>query len=338
MPMGKHNVLDLHVDIGASLVGEPIRLGSGFGENDTDQQFNLRKALDGGYIGVVAAVFPSISVADPLTGRVRNTFGCSRCIAHEQVKVINEIAQTLSDTAFIVKSREDLSRLSEGKLGMIIGMEGAYALSEPEDLIPFYKQGVTLLGLTWNVENGFAASCMSKRDYGLTGSGEELVKVANELGVVIDLAHASHRTMMDVLEVTKKPVVISHACTWSVRKHPRNVRDEVLDALRRNGGVIGVTFVSAFLTDKEEATVMDVAKHVLYIRDEFSPEIPAIGTDYLGTLKTPTGLENASKIQSLFNVLRELGMSEDEIEGLAWRNAFRVFEKNFTNKESLPTS
>ncbi len=324
------NVIDLHVDIGVSLAGAPVNMGTGFSNSGTDLQFNLSNALKGGYVAVVAAIFPAISIVDPLTGQLRDTFGCSRCIAHEQVKVIVKTARSFSDIAFVVKTKDDLRRLHQGKLGMIIGMEGAYALSEPEDLIPFYEQGVRVLGLTWNVENGFAASCKSKHDYGLTGSGEELVRIANELGVVIDLAHASYKTMMDVLEVTKKPVVISHACAWSIRKHPRNVRDEVLDALRRNGGVMGVTFVPAFLTNKETATVNDVAKHILYIRDEFGPEILAIGTDYLGMEEAPAGLENASKIQSLFNILRELGMSESEIEGLAWRNALRVFERNFS--------
>ncbi len=323
-------LMDLHVDIGTSLVGGSKFGGKGFLDAGAGAQFDLEKAVRGGYSWVVSAVFPGTRFTDPLSGDVRVNFGCSRCVALEQVKAILTVEKAFKGRVKVAKGLTDLRNQSGNVLTFIVGLEGAYPLSEPEDLIEFAELGIKVLGLTWNVENGFAASCMSRKDYGLTGSGEELVKLANDLGVVIDLAHASEGTMLDVLKASRKPVLISHTAARAVNDHPRNVSDEVLQELRRNGGVAGITLVPQFLRKGGRAGVKDVVKHVMHFVEIAGADHVGIGTDFLGTPSTPVGVEDASKVQDLLEALMREGLSESEVEGIAWRNALRVFEASLT--------
>ncbi|MCD6323893.1 MAG: dipeptidase [Desulfurococcales archaeon] len=319
-------LMDLHVDVGTSLLSEKVFGGKGFLDAGPDAQFDLSKALSGRYSWVVSAVFPGTRFVDPGSGKVRVTFGCSRCITLEQVKAIVSVEKAFAGKVKVARRFEDLKAGMEGTLTLIIGLEGAYPLSEPADLIELSELGVKVLGLTWNVENGFAASCMSRKDYGLTGSGEELVKLANKLGVVVDLAHASEKTMLDVLSVSRKPVLISHTAAKALNDHPRNVSDEVLEELKRNGGVVGATLVPSFLRQDGKATLEDFVRHVMHFVEVAGPDHVGVGTDFLGIPSTPEGLENASKVQAVLEALLKEGLSESEVEGIAWRNAYRVLE------------
>ncbi len=320
-------VFDLHVDIGSALLNYEAFRKKGFNDAGPEAQLDLSKALAGGYKWLVPAIFPGTHFTDPLTGKARITFGCSRCISLEEFKAIASVIKGFNKTVSLIVSKEELN-LPANRLGFVLGMEGSYPLTEPEDLIPYFAMGLRLLGLTWNVENGFAASCTSVRDYGLTKSGEELIQLANDLGVSIDLAHASHNTMRDVLNKSSKPVIISHTASYTLNNHVRNVKDDILELLSSNDGVVGVTFVPEFLNREGKAGIREVIKHILHFVEVAGINHVAIGTDYLGVSKLPTGLENASKIQELLKGLRISGLSKSDVERIAWKNAYRVFSQN----------
>jgi len=320
-------IFDLHVDVGSALLNNEVFRERGFKDADEEAQLDLSKAIAGGYGWLVAAIFPGTTFTDPLTGKPRITFGCSRCISIEELKAVETIIQGFSDVVSLIIKRNELD-IPEDKLGFILGMEGSYPLMEPEDLIPYFRMGLRLLGLTWNAENGFAASCTSRYDYGLTESGRKLVRLANGLGVAVDLAHASHNTMKEVLNVSSKPVIISHTASYKLNNHARNVRDEIIELLNSNEGVVGVSFVPEFLNQGGRASVQDVVKHILHFVEVAGVDHVAIGTDYLGVSRLPEGLEDASKIQSLLQELRNSGLSKNDIEKIAWKNSYRVFSKN----------
>ncbi len=320
-------VFDLHVDVGSALLNYEVFREKGFKDAGERAQLDLSNALAGGYGWLVSAIFPGTTFTDPLTGKPRITFGCSRCISVEELKAIETVIQGFSDIVNLIVRKDELD-LPEGKLGFILGMEGSYPLMEPEDLIPYFRMGLRLLGLTWNIENGFAASCTSGYDYGLTKSGEKLIRLANDLGVTVDLAHASHKTMKDVLNKSSKPVIISHTASYKLNNHVRNVRDDILDYLVSNDGVVGISFVPEFLNHEGKAGIKDVVKHILHFVEVAGVNHAAIGTDYLGVSRLPEGLENASKIQSLLHELRDSGLSKNDIEKIAWKNSYRVFSKN----------
>ncbi|MEZ0393962.1 MAG: membrane dipeptidase [Desulfurococcaceae archaeon] len=247
----------------------------------------------------------------------------------DQLKILRGIARQhgIELLTSAARAREILAS-RDYALGFVVHLEGADALRDPWDLELLRDLGVRSLGLTWNYGNRYAASCYSARDYGLTDAGEELVKVANELGVIVDLAHASARAALEAMEVSKKPVMISHANVRRLNDHRRNVGDDVLEALARNGGVIGLSFVATFVGG--DVDVRALARHIVHVVQNYGPELVAIGSDFHGLLGLPRlrGLENLGLLANLVGVLAELGLGDGVLRKLLYENALRVLEAN----------
>jgi len=184
------------------------------------------------------------------------------------------------------------------------------------------RLGVRGVGVTWNLNNRWGHPCYAKGGGGLTEEGYALVEAAQRLGMVVDLAHAGRKTALDALEAAKRPVVISHANVNDVYGHPRNVDGEVIKRLVDKGGVLGLTFIPRTISDSPTAGAL--VKHAKYVEERYGVETLAVGTDYLGISTTPPGLEPVDKIETFFNALREAGFSGEEVEAVAWRNAYRV--------------
>ncbi|MCC6015346.1 MAG: dipeptidase, partial [Desulfurococcaceae archaeon] len=137
---------------------------------------------------------------------------------------------------------------------------------------------------------------------------------------------------IEAIEVSSKPVIISHANVRAIVDSPRNVDDEVLEALHRNGGVIGVSAIGPLVARKPRPTLDDLVQHFLYIYERFGPDILAIGTDFLGLLglPAPEGFESIDRVQVLLEKLRDRGLGDSDIEKIAYRNALRVIAANLT--------
>ncbi len=250
-------------------------------------------------------------------------------ITLEHIKTYYNLLASYRDALALMSRRSDVENVfKDDRTFFLIAIEGSEPLEDIEDMDLFYMLGVRSLQITWNFDNKFAASCMSKRDYGLTGDGEELVKRCNELGVIIDLAHASRRTTLDALSASKLPAIVSHANIASVHKHVRNLDDEELEALSRNGGVVGITLIEP--TIGKVADVKSLADHVQYVYQRFGSENLAIGTDFFGIMhvEEPRGLEDITKFGNLWAELINRGLSEGDVEKIAFRNALRVIEAN----------
>jgi len=241
---------------------------------------------------------------------------------------INLLKQFPEDLKSITTRNDVEGLLKDNRIGFLIAIEGAEPLEDVEDMHLFYRLGVRSLQFTWNFDNKYGATCMSKKDYGLTGDGEELVQLCNELGVIIDLSHASKRTSVEAITASKLPVIVSHANVKSVRSHARNLDDEQLEALKKNGGVVGATCIPPTLGDKPSYT--HLADHIMYIYERFGPDIIAIGTDYFGLLNVdePQGLEDITGIVRLWEELRRRGLGERDLEKIAYSNAMRVVQSN----------
>jgi membrane dipeptidase len=152
-----------------------------------------------------------------------------------------ELARTGSDVERIVAA---------GKIAMPLAIEGGHAIEDRLDLLrEFHNRGVSSMTLTHNVSHGWAdSSADAPRWNGLNALGREVVREMNRLGMVVDVSHVSDKTFFDVLEVSRDPVILSHSGCRAVNPHRRNVSDEMLKALARNGGVIGVVFELTYLS------------------------------------------------------------------------------------------
>lgn len=196
-----------------------------------------------------------------------------------------------------------------------------------------YNLGARYITLTHNCDNSFATSTSTVAaggpDGGLFKLGYEAIKEMNRIGMIVDLSHVSHQTMRDVLSVARAPVVFSHSGAYSVTPHLRNVPDDVLRTIKRNGGIVMAVFVNRFLRmkDPDQATIHDVVDHILHIAEVCGWECVGIGSDFSGTPYVPIGLEDVSKFPDLFELLMERGVTDDQIRLLAGENILRVWSE-----------
>lgn len=321
-------VIDLHEDVTTYYLlhgaGQPL------GPLDLDlpgREADIPKWSRGGVRVVFASIFPGTPTLVRRGGGYGPGFLMRRSpeSLFEHFRLTHVLAKQYGIK--LIESGADAEEvIRSGGLGFVVHIEGADAIEYVDDLELLHRLGLRSLGLTWNYGNRWAASCYSKRDYGLTADGEELIREANRLGIIIDLAHASRKAALRAARVSRKPVIVSHAGVKAVKDHPRNVSDDVIEAVRKSGGVVGVPVaVSPFVGDSIKSAV----KHLTYLIDHFGADVAAIGTDFHGLLGLPPvrGLEAVDKLPQLLGKLAEMGYSDSVIEAVAYRNALRVLRQ-----------
>jgi membrane dipeptidase len=161
------------------------------------------------------------------------------------------------------------TNFSEVKMGLrnkqlvsLIGVEGGHMIeNDMGKLVQLAKYGMRYLTLTWNNSTEWASSARDETDNpgslkqkGLTDFGKQIVRKMNELGVIVDLSHTGEQTFYDAIAVTTKPVILSHSSVWSICPVFRNVKDEQIKAVAKNGGVICINFYSGFISKKWDET------------------------------------------------------------------------------------
>src|SRR5215212_9993117 len=156
----------------------------------------------------------------------------------------------------IATSVADIRRAKrQGKIAALLGIEGGHAI---EDSLPalreFYRLGVRYMTLTWNNTNNWAdAGRGEKKHHGLSDFGVEVVREMNRLGMLVDVSHVSDETMSDALDVSKAPIVATHSSARALSDVPRNIPDDLLRRIAKNGGVVQVNFYSVFVDTKTVA-------------------------------------------------------------------------------------
>ena len=329
-------MIDLHEDISYYYLAGGDELGFGLEAFDKDlsgRHADIPKFKKANVKLVFSSIFsllPTISprvvnkIKSGYEFKIRTWTPKAACLtALEHIKIYYRLIEAHSNDLMLVLNEEDVNEAIRGnKIGFLLSMEGAYALDDIDDLWIYYNLGVRCVGLTWNFDNRYAASCVSRKDYGLTDEGEELIREANKLGIIIDLAHASKKTHLEAAEVSKLPLINSHANPRRIHRTPRNVDDEMYEAIKRTGGIVG--FMCELTGGKKD--IEAYADCVTYVYENFGPDIIAIGTDYFGLIgaNPPRGLEDITKFEKLFGLLTEKGMDEKDVEKFAYKNALRV--------------
>jgi membrane dipeptidase len=262
----------------------------------------------------------------------------------------------------------DLERaFREGKVASFLGMEGGHAIENSLGALrAFYDLGARYMTLTHNVTLDWAdANSDRARHGGLTAFGKEVVREMNRLGMLVDLSHVSDGVMSDALDVAEAPVIFSHSSARALTNHTRNVPDSILARLPRNGGVVMVTFVPAFISEEVDraerqrdaemrrrqqgvadpaerrrigqevraafpvprATIAQVADHIEHVREVAGVDHVGIGSDFDGIDIGPVGLEDVSTFPNLFAELVRRGWSDEDMRKLAGRNMIRVLKQ-----------
>ena len=177
--------------------------------------------------------------------------------------------------AFATNYKEVKKWVHKDRLVSLIGVEGGHMIEgEISKLEKLYEKGMRYLTLTWNNSTNWASSAMDEtlnpaklKQKGLTDFGKQVVRRMNELGIIVDLSHVGEQTFYDALAVTKKPVFLSHSSVWSICPVFRNVKDEQIKAVSKNGGVICINFYSGFISkeyDQRQSYLAKVARDSVF--------------------------------------------------------------------------
>ncbi|PJJ75808.1 membrane dipeptidase [Thermoflavifilum aggregans] len=176
--------------------------------------------------------------------------------ANQEIDSLMAIIHRNPDKIALAKSAQDVRRIvAQHKIAALIGVEGGHMIEDRLDYLDsLYKRGMRYMTLTWNNSTDWATSAADETLHpeklshkGLTDFGRQVVRRMNELGIMVDLAHVGEQTFYDALAVTTKPVLVSHSSVYALDPVPRNLKDDQIRAVAKNGGVICVNFYDAFL-------------------------------------------------------------------------------------------
>lgn len=255
------------------------------------------------------------------------------------------------DSFKIASSLEDIKNaLKEKKIVAVPTIEGGYSFDKDnsKELIKqYYDLGIKVIAYTWNYSNHLgegAASTYNDCDNtaspkGITKLGEKLTEDMNNLGIIIDVSHMSEKTFWDTINVSKSPIIASHSGVYSLRDHRRNLKDDQLKALAKNGGVVGIVLCQAFLVDtsKGPAYIKDFVDHIDYAVNLIGIDHVGLGSDFDGAT-IPEDMKDSSQFYKITEELIKREYTKEDIEKILGKNMLRVIEEvernaKYTNRE-----
>jgi len=284
----------------------------------------------------------------------------------EQIDLIHAMVRRYPETFELALTAEDIVRIrGEGKIASLIGVEGGHGIQDSLGVLRmFHALGVRYMTLTHGDNTTWADSATDTPEHdGLTPFGEEIVLTMNRLGMLVDISHVSPATMHDVLRVAKAPVIASHSSARAIADHPRNVPDDVLRELPKNGGVVMVNFFSGFVVPasakilseglverqrleaeklefkeietrmeqwyKEHefpaGTIHDVVDHIDHIAGTAGIDHVGLGSDFDGVTKLPAQLDDVAAYPLITQELLNRGYSHEDVKKILGENFMRVF-------------
>jgi membrane dipeptidase len=309
--------------------------------------------------GGVGAQFWSVYVPAELQG------DAAVATTLEQIDLVHQMIRQYPAVLELALTAADVERITAaGKIASMLGAEGGHSIaSSMGTLRALYALGVRYMTLTHNRNVPWADSATDEPAAGgLTDFGRAVVAEMQRMGMLVDLSHVSAGTMNDTIDAAEAPIIFSHSSARAICNHPRNVPDEILARLPRNGGVCMVTFVPAFVSQacrdwelefaaemesrgldhkdigrrkqlrqewtaghpRPSATLAQVADHVEHVREVAGADHIGIGGDFDGTDQLPDGLADVSCYPALFAELLGRGWSEADCGRLASGNVLRV--------------
>ncbi|HEX8888994.1 MAG TPA: dipeptidase [Pyrinomonadaceae bacterium] len=237
-------VIDTHNDVTTPMVNDDYDLS---GTPPVPYRTSLERMRQGG----MTAEFFSLYVKPFYVtkgGAVRRTL--------DMIDTVYRAAERHPNDLVMAYSAADIRNAKrQNKIAALMGIEGGHAIGNSlATLREFYRLGVRYMTLTWNNTNDWAdAGRGEKLHNGLTDFGKEVVREMNRLGMLVDVSHVSDKTMSDVLDISSAPIVATHSSARALNDVPRNIPDDLLRRIAKNGGVVQVNFYTAFLDTKAVA-------------------------------------------------------------------------------------
>jgi len=321
--------------------------GIDFLARSTDGHLDLPRAIDGGLVGGLFAMFVppehppvndlmitkgsyEVRLAEPLDTAY------ARRKTRELLTALKRLEARADGRIRIATSLNEIDSFTRaGSFAVVLHMEGADGIdADLSELEKLYRSGLRSLGLVWSRPNifghgvPFAWPRSPDTGPGLTPAGKDLVRACNRLGIMIDVSHLNEKGFWDVTRLSAAPVVATHACAHAICSSSRNLTDKQLDAIRESDGVVGVNFsvndVRPDAQDDADTPLHMLTRHFHYLVDRIGIDRVAIGSDFDGAT-IPAAIKDASGLPSLIAALRASGFDEDSIRKIAFDNWMRVF-------------
>ncbi len=286
----------------------------------------------------------------------------------EQIDVIHRFVRRYPNDFEFARTADDVVRIHRsGKIASLIGVEGGHSIDNSLGVLRmYYDLGVRYMTLTHSDTLDWADSATDEpRHHGLTEFGRNVVREMNRLGMMVDLSHVSPDVMRQAIEISTAPVIFSHSSTYALAPHVRNVPDDVLRLLPKNGGVVMINFYSGFITpegarasrdlflayrrmqerikDRQEleravdqwkaehpmprGSVHTVVDHIEHVIKVAGIDHVGLGSDFDGIGSTPEQLEDVSKYPCLTQELLNRGYTEEQIHKILGGNVLRVMRE-----------
>jgi microsomal dipeptidase-like Zn-dependent dipeptidase len=326
----RHMSLDTHTDTPMLWADDGVEFSS-----KSDACVTLDKMDEGALDAQYFAAYVASHKRDSRGRRVRlpltqKTFDECYARVNQLIDVTIEQTSKNRDRIGQAMNSADIERLkSEGRHAFLIGVENGIGIGYDLDRIDsLAARGVTYITLTHVYDNQICTSSTHSQNprQGLTDFGRQVVERMNRLGVLIDLSHCSANTFYDVIKLSTKPVVCTHSGAKSLCDSDRNLTDDQLRAIARNGGVVQVVAYKGFVSKKKsQATLSRFVDHIEHVIKIAGIDHVGIGTDFDGGGKL-AGLSSDADFINITAELLSRGHSEDDIAKILGGNFLRVLD------------
>lgn len=225
-----------------------------------------------------------------------------------------------------LKQVDDPAQAKEGEHSFMLSVEGGEVFEKDLSTIAYWREkGVRMAALVWNNENRIGFPAKGGSTQGLTDYGIQAVKEMQRLGIAVDTSHLNEAGFYDLFAKTNLPPMASHSCCRALCDHPRNLTDEQLRLMIREGSYVGMNFYPWFLSNEGKADLQRVVEHIDHICQLGGEKIVGFGSDFDGIECVPEGLEHAGKMPALIDALKARGYDAATIEGIAGKNLLAYY-------------
>ncbi|MDO6815103.1 dipeptidase [Cobetia amphilecti] len=256
---------------------------------------------------------------------------------------------------------------ASGRVGIILGAQNCSPIEDDIDMVEVMRDlGLMIMQLTYNNQSLLACGCYEAEDSGITRFGRQVIREMNRVGMVIDMSHSAERSTLEAIEISERPVIISHANPESFHPAKRNKSDKVLKAIAESDGLLGFSAYPFHLRNGSDCTLTEYCEMIARTADLMGVEHLGIGTDLCqnqpvsilewmrngrwskdmdygeGSASNAdwprplSWLRDSRDFPNLIAGLRKVGMSEDEVAGIMGKNWLALLERAATRQETAP--
>ena len=236
--------------------------------------------------------------------------------------------EKFSDRVAPCRNAADMEKAwAENKTAAFLTIENGSALAGDITRVhTLAEQGVRAITLTWNGENELGSGHTT--DHGLSEFGKEAVREMEKEGILVDVSHLNDHGFADLLEVAAKPFVATHSNARALCSHKRNLTDDMIREMVRRDCLIGLNYFVKFLRDDGEVhSLDDIYRHTMHFFELGGKKNLALGSDFDGSL-LPECLNTPAKAASIYEYLISRGVSQEDADGVMYKNAQEFFRKN----------